>query len=147
MPIRFRKTYRILPGVKVNLGKSGMSFTVGPRGFHLTFGKKGVRQTVGIPGTGLSESSYLIKNEPESKKTRRPAARREKVSDSEAASGSSEADDEVEGIGCSLGGCLLTILVASVLVYFLASAMHWIPSNYLSNTVELLTQWLRTLGH
>jgi hypothetical protein len=68
MPIRFRKTYKIFPGVKMNVSKSGMSFTVGPRGFHLTFGKRGVRQTVGIPGSGLSESSYLIKNEPESEK-------------------------------------------------------------------------------
>lgn len=146
MPIRFRKTYRILPGIKVNLGKSGMSFTVGPRGFHLTFGKQGVRQTVGIPGSGLSESSYIFKNEPESKKSKQSTSRRAKVSTEEAANGKPEADDEMESIGCSLGGCLLTILVASVLVYFPASAMHWIPSNYLSNAIQQLTQWLLSAG-
>jgi uncharacterized protein DUF4236 len=144
MPLRFRKSYRILPGVKVNLSKSGMSFTVGPRGFHLTFGKRGVRQTIGLPGSGLSESSYIFKNEPESKKPRRSTSSHAKESEDEAASGASDADEELEGIGCSLGGCLLTILVASVLVYFLASTMHWIPSNYLSNAVQQLTQWLRS---
>ena len=146
MPIRFRKSYRILPGVKVNVSKSGMSFTVGSRGFHLTFGKRGVRQTVGIPGSGLSESSYVFKNEPESKKARRSTSSHAKESDEEATNGEADAEEEPQGIGCSLSGCLLTILVASVLVYFLASAMHWIPSNYLSNAVQQLTQWLRSSG-
>ena len=105
-----------------------------------------MRQTVGIPGTGLSESSYLIKNEPESKQEKRSTSRHEKESESEAENGRADAEDELQGFGCSLGGCLLTILVASVLVYFLASALHWIPSNYLSNAVQQLTQWLRNSG-
>src|ERR1041385_8106551 len=99
MPIRFRKSYRVLPGVKVNVGKSGMSFTVGPRGFHLTFGKRGVRQTVGIPGSGLSESSYIFKNEPESKKPKRSTSSHAKESEDEVANGSSDAEEELEGIG------------------------------------------------
>src|SRR5689334_11120395 len=100
MPVRFRKSYRILLGVKVNLSKSGMSFTVGLGGFHLTFGKRGVRQTVGIPGSGLSESSYIFKNGPESKKPKRSTSSHAKESDEEAANGTSDADEELEGIGC-----------------------------------------------
>src|ERR1051326_7385645 len=97
MPIRFRKSYRILPGVKSNCGKSGMSFTVGPRGFHLTFGKRGVRQTVGIPGSGLSESSYIFKNEPEKKNPKRSTSSRAKESGEEAANGTS---DEIGRASC-----------------------------------------------
>ena len=63
MPIRFRKSFKILPWFKVNVSKSGISETVGSKGFHLTFNKRGVRQSVGLPGTGLSESSYIIQNE------------------------------------------------------------------------------------
>ena len=63
MPIRFRKSFKILPWFKVNVSKSGISETVGSKGFHLTFNKRGVRQSVGLPGTGLSESSYIVQNE------------------------------------------------------------------------------------
>lgn len=37
----------------VNLSKSGVSVSFGPRGYTLTLGKRGVRNTVGVPGTGL----------------------------------------------------------------------------------------------
>src|SRR5512140_3859840 len=61
MPIRFRRTLKIAPGVKLNFSKSGVSTTVGPKGFHFTFGKRGVRRTVSIPGTGVSEVDYINK--------------------------------------------------------------------------------------
>src|SRR5512138_3130205 len=69
MPVRIRKTFKLFPGVKVNMSKGGVSFTVGTKGYHLNFSKRGVRQTVGLPGSGISETSYLVKNEPETKKT------------------------------------------------------------------------------
>src|SRR5512144_591673 len=70
MPIRFRKSFKIFPGVKVNMSKGGVSFTVGAKGYHLNFSKRGVRQTVGLPGSGISETSYLVKNEPQHKTSR-----------------------------------------------------------------------------
>jgi len=57
MPFRFRKSIKILPGVKINLSKSGVSTSVGKRGATVNFSKRGTRTTVGIPGTGLSYSS------------------------------------------------------------------------------------------
>ena len=54
MPLRFRRSIRILPGLRVNLGKRGASVSVGVRGAHVTFGKTGTRTTVGLPGTGVS---------------------------------------------------------------------------------------------
>jgi hypothetical protein len=54
MPWRFRRSVKILPGVRLNIGKSGSSVTAGGRGLKTTVGHGNVRRTVGIPGTGLS---------------------------------------------------------------------------------------------
>lgn len=42
-----------MPGVRINLSKSGISTSVGPRGAKVTFGPKGTYINAGIPGTGL----------------------------------------------------------------------------------------------
>ena len=42
-----------MPGVRINLSKSGISTSVGPRGAKVTFGPKGTYVNAGIPGTGL----------------------------------------------------------------------------------------------
>lgn len=54
MPLRFRRSIRILPGLRLNLGKRGVSTSFGIRGMHVTLGHGKVRETVGLPGTGLS---------------------------------------------------------------------------------------------
>jgi len=43
----------VLPGVSLNISKSGLSASFGPKGLKLTVGPKGIRKTAGIPGTGL----------------------------------------------------------------------------------------------
>ena len=54
MGLRFRKSGSILPGVRLNFGKSTASVSVGVPGFRKTINTKGqVTTTVGIPGTGL----------------------------------------------------------------------------------------------
>lgn len=52
----FRKSVKILPGVKLNFSKKGLSgISFGGKGARTTINTKGgVRQTFGIPGTGLS---------------------------------------------------------------------------------------------
>jgi hypothetical protein len=54
MGFRFHRSIKILPGIRLNFGKRGVSTSIGVRGAHLTFGKAGTRTTVGLPGTGLS---------------------------------------------------------------------------------------------
>ena len=49
----FRKRKRILPGVRLNIGRKGISTTVGPRGASVTFGPNGTYLNTSIPGTGL----------------------------------------------------------------------------------------------
>jgi Protein of unknown function (DUF4236) len=53
MGFRFRRSIKILPGIRLNFGKRGVSTSIGVRGAHVTFGKNGTRTTVGLPGTGL----------------------------------------------------------------------------------------------
>lgn len=68
MGFRFQKRISILPGVRLNLSKSGASWSFGPRGASVNVGKRGVYGTVGLPGTGLSYRERL------DKPGRRPAA-------------------------------------------------------------------------
>lgn len=53
MPFRFFRRKQILPGVTLNMSKSGPSLSFGPRGMKHTIGPRGRRTTVGLPGTGL----------------------------------------------------------------------------------------------
>ena len=60
MGLRFRKSFKVAPGVKVNLGKKSSSVTFGGKGMHYTVNSKGkTTKSVGIPGTGIyyTESS------------------------------------------------------------------------------------------
>ena len=52
--LRFQKRIRLLPGVRINLSKSGASASVGPRGADVKIGRSGVTTHAGIPGTGVS---------------------------------------------------------------------------------------------
>ena len=62
MGLRFRRSIRIFPGVRLNFSRSGISTSVGVRGAHVTMGKNGTRTTVGLPGTGLSYSEVTPKH-------------------------------------------------------------------------------------
>ena len=62
MTFRFRRTLKIVPGVRLNVGKRGVSASV--RGAHVTVGKAGTRSTVGIPGTGASWTKYRSHDAP-----------------------------------------------------------------------------------
>jgi hypothetical protein len=53
MTIRFFRRVRIIPGLRINLSKSGASLSVGRRGAWYTVGPRGTRTTIGAPGTGL----------------------------------------------------------------------------------------------
>ena len=68
MGFRFRKSVKILPGVKLNLSKAGISTSVGKRGATVNFSKRGTRATVGIPGTGISYSTMVGKGKTGSRK-------------------------------------------------------------------------------
>jgi hypothetical protein len=53
MGIRFRRSLRVAPGLKLNIGTKSVSASVGKRSLWYTVGSKGRRLTIGLPGTGL----------------------------------------------------------------------------------------------
>jgi hypothetical protein len=55
---RFRRSVKVLPGLRLNLSGSGASVSLGGRGLHYTIGPKGTRTSIGFPGTGLSWTEY-----------------------------------------------------------------------------------------
>ncbi len=56
MGLRFRRSIRLLPGVRLNFSRSGISTSLGGHGATVNLSHRGVRTTVGLPGTGLSYS-------------------------------------------------------------------------------------------
>lgn len=57
MGFRFRKSIKLLPGVRVNLSKSGVSTSIGRPGATVNLRRGKVKTTVGLPGSGLSYSN------------------------------------------------------------------------------------------
>lgn len=60
MGFRFRKSFKIAPGVKINLGKKSVGMSIGGKHGGVSFNSKsGSRVRASIPGTGLSYSTKL----------------------------------------------------------------------------------------
>lgn len=59
MGFRFRKSVKLIPGVRMNFGMRGASVSVGGKGGRLTFGPRGTTASAGIPGTGISFQQRL----------------------------------------------------------------------------------------
>ena len=57
--MRYRKSIKLLPGLKVNVSKSGLSLSAGVRGASVTLGPKGTYVNTGIPGTGLYQRKKI----------------------------------------------------------------------------------------
>ena len=76
MALRFRRTMKIAPGVRLNLTKTGVSARIGPKGAGVTVGTSGTTVSAGLPGTGLHVSKKIKK---------KPAAVESKSADFDAA--------------------------------------------------------------
>jgi hypothetical protein len=60
MDWRFRRSITLLPGVRINLSRRGIGYSVGPRGLTIGRAADGTyRSTVTVPGTGLYNTSVL----------------------------------------------------------------------------------------
>jgi Protein of unknown function (DUF4236)/Putative peptidoglycan binding domain len=54
MGFRFRKSVRLIPGIRINFGLRGASFTAGGPGASVNFGRRGTYLNTGVPGSGIS---------------------------------------------------------------------------------------------
>jgi hypothetical protein len=59
MAFRFHKRKKILPGVSMNLSKSGVGFRVGGKNAGVSISTKGTRASASVPRTGLSMSKKV----------------------------------------------------------------------------------------
>lgn len=106
---RFRRSVKILPGLRWNIGKRGSSFSVGGRGMTVNFSKRGTRTTVGIPGSGLSYTS--------TSKSKRAGGKASKAS------------------GCGCGSLLLIVFaIGGIGALFSGGKEHHVSSSSSSNT-------------
>lgn len=60
---RFQRRFKVFPGVRINISKSGISTTVGGGPFHLNVGPRGIMGTASLPGTGLSYRHHFKKQD------------------------------------------------------------------------------------
>jgi Protein of unknown function (DUF4236) len=51
---RYRKSINLGGGLRINLSKSGVGWSVGGRGYRYTKSPRGYTRTTSSPGTGLS---------------------------------------------------------------------------------------------
>jgi hypothetical protein len=147
MPVRIRKSFNLFPGVKVNMSKGGMSISVGRKGFHLNFSKRGVRQTVGLPGSGISESSYLFKNKADEDKKEKEMEQEERTSEeAEEKPKRQRARRTVGERVSSPWGFFAFVFIALFFIYFGANAFGLLPPNLVTNFLHTLTQWAQRVG-
>lgn len=60
MGFRYRKSFKLAPGVRMTISKSGVGYSVGRNGLRVTKRADGrVQSTLGLPGTGLSYTSTV----------------------------------------------------------------------------------------
>ena len=63
MGLRFRKSFKIAPGVRFNLSKKSMGLSFGGKGARFSVNSSGRKTaSVGIPGTGISYTKNLNTN-------------------------------------------------------------------------------------
>ena len=72
MSVRFRRSLRLLPGVRLNIGTRSMSVTVGRPGATVNFSNRGTYGNVGVPGTGISIRERLDAPGPPGRRAFRP---------------------------------------------------------------------------
>ena len=54
MPLRFYRRVSLIPGLRLNASRGGLSLSIGHRGAWYTIGPHGHRRvTLGLPGSGL----------------------------------------------------------------------------------------------
>lgn len=59
----FSRRVKVIPGVYINLGKNGISTSIGVRGAHVNFGNRGTFLQTGIPRTGIFHRQQLSFND------------------------------------------------------------------------------------
>jgi hypothetical protein len=73
MSWRFRESFQVFPGIRINVSKSGVSTTLGAGPLHVNIGPNGIVGTASIPGTGISCRVPIDKGKRSQSETYAPA--------------------------------------------------------------------------
>lgn len=111
---------------------------------HLISASGGVRQTVGIPGSGLSHSSYIVKNK--TAKDKETETEKDDRRSEEATSDSDKRNDAPEGETRRHGSSPWVLLLGIVVIYIGAVVLNLVPVDFLSQFLGWLTDWTRQIG-
>lgn len=84
--MKYRKRVKLLPGVTLNISKSGFSTTVGVRGASVNMGRNGAFLNTGIPGTGIYDRKKINFSKGQTKPQRVKSMPRQVVFETESAS-------------------------------------------------------------
>lgn len=152
MGVRFNKRIKVLPYVTANVGKSGVSLTIGPKGKTLNIGSTGVNVSVSL-GKGVGYSKRLItwkklnllsmlgiggaaaakkaatskKNKGKKGATDVPSLD-EAIAEAEAANANdntSQAEEQnEEQPGCGPVGCILGVLAVVIILALIAAVVY-----------------------
>ena len=138
MGLYFRKSIKIVPGLRLNVSKRGTSVSIGPRGAKLNIGKRGTYVTTGIPGTGIYSRTKISGG---SKKPTNSDYSQNHLSDAEKFA---KADPTAQGcglfVGCLVGALGLWLItgkfVAFLIMVIVGVVVAFIPSLIASNKNE-----------
>ena len=144
MGLRFRKSIKIAPGVKINLGKKSVGMSIGGKYGGMSFNSKsGSRVRASIPGTGLSYSSKLGGG-------KKGAARR-KAKSTTAKPASSQpvclrwwyilliilfAVSGIKNLTADTGTAIVSIVIAAIMGWFTLKTARGTESAELSNSIS-----------
>lgn len=143
MSVRFNKRITILPWLKANVGKSGISLTIGPKGKTLNVGSTGVSVNVSL-GKGVGYSKRLITwkkfnvlswlgigtaaaaSKGKSKKSKKDTTELsldDALNETTASTKNPDSTAPQEQAGCSWGcaaaGCLVTLIILALIAVIL----------------------------
>lgn len=129
MGFRFRKSFKIAPGIRLNLNKKSVGLRIGGKGAGISLNSKGrVTKTVGIPGTGLyyTDSTQIggkkkgKKTSPAKDKNTQPTPQPEYISEpaqDSAISGVSTSSDEAPTPPQKKSSKKKKIIIAAVIAF------------------------------
>lgn len=143
MGFRFRKSFKIAPGVRVNVGKKSVGISAGVKGARVSVNSKGrVTKTVGIPGTGLSytDTSTLGKGTAAPRTTQQPTVSPQPiqpvthtpaVSQTKASNTSAKLLKVLAPILCVMAAILmLASPIAGAILYLIGVYLSTVPATY-----------------
>ena len=71
MGLRFHRTLRLAPGLRIRLDNHGPTLSIGPRGANLNFSRRGIHGHAGLPGSGVYHRQPLWERKSRAGRTRK----------------------------------------------------------------------------